>query len=183
MYIYVGFSKSKKKLPIGSWLIRAYQLTEYSHTYIRIKSSKFPSDHIIHASEGKVIKMSKTQFDKRHTTVKEFKINIPNIVIYNKHVKKHTSLFRYILDTIHELSGDDYSLLQNVGIVLVRLLRMFGIKIKNPWRKGWNCSEFVAAILLILYPSKLNNISLDTITPKDIYLKLEEINKVYLVKP
>jgi len=58
----IGFSKSKKKFPILSYLIRAYQgFTNYSHTYIKVKSNRPErSDHILHASEGLVQHMSGT---------------------------------------------------------------------------------------------------------------------------
>ena len=73
MKISIGFSKSKKKFPIGSWLIRAYQRTPYSHVYIRLHvgppSKMFPSDKILHASEGLVQNMSGTAFDKKHEVV------------------------------------------------------------------------------------------------------------------
>jgi hypothetical protein len=162
----VGFSKSKKPFPLGSWTIRLYQGgTKYSHIYIRlpVKGNKFPSDKILHASEGKVQNMSGTQFDKRHEVVQEFTIK----------VKK--SLYNQVVKEMHEASGDDYSIMQNVGIVLVDICRLFGVRIKNPFTSGWNCSEFVAVILQTIMPQEFENISPDTVTPQDIYNILDRL--------
>lgn len=155
--IYVGFSKSKKKLPIGSWVIRFYQRTPFSHVYIRLPIvPRFPSDKILHASEGLVQNMSKTQFDKKHRIVKEFPIEITE------------SRYRHLIDKMHELSGADYSYMQNVGIFIVSMLRYIGIKIRNPWRKDWNCSEYVAHVLWEDVPG-FNQFDPNLVTPKDLY--------------
>lgn len=162
--IIIGFSKSKKKLPIGSWIIRLYQWSEYSHIYIRIPTTKFPSDIIIHSSEGKVQRMSGTQFNKRHKVIKEYKLLISQ------------EMYTKIINEMHEISGDDYGIMQNIGIVWVNFLQLFNIRSTNPWKSGWNCSEFVAHILNKIYPNKLN-FKLNTVIPKDIYRVLNELFK------
>lgn len=164
--IIVGFSKSKKKFPVASWLIRLYQLSEYSHVYIRLQMNKgsiFPSDKILHASEGKIQNMSGTQFDKRHEVIEEFEIEVS------------ANMYKQILIQLHEASGDDYSVLQNVGIFLVDFVRIFGFVIKNPWVTGWNCSEFVASILIHIFPSDFKHLDPNTCTPKNIYNILKRL--------
>jgi hypothetical protein len=178
-YIKIGFSKSKKPLPIGSWIIRAYQRTSYSHVYVEIPTNKFPSNHILHASEGIVHKMSKTQFHKKHEITEEYVIQIPEMILFNKHQNKSTTLHQLILDEMHEISGADYGLMQNIGIVLVDLLRLFNIKIKNPWTSGWNCSEFVGFVLKNIFPEAFKNKNLDIITPKDINNILKSLTNLY----
>lgn len=163
--VIVGFSKSRKLIPIGSWTIRLYQNTEFSHCYIRLPMTNFPSDKILHASEGKVQNMSGTQFDKRHRIVKEFAIPVTE------------DIYRNVINELHEASGDDYSIMQNVGIILVDVARLLGIKMRNPWTRGWNCSEFVAVVLLQMIPKYFLDIDPNTITPKQIYDILEELNK------
>ena len=168
----IGFSKSAKNLPLGSWLIRAYQNTEYSHVYIRIPKTIYPTDTILHASEGKVHKMSETQFDKRHRVVKEYSINISE-ELYNK-----------VKEEIHEISGDDYGIMQNIGIALVDVMRiLFGKKIQNPWISGWNCSEFVMRILKIIFPIEFINTDPNTVTPKYIDKKLAYLAEKALISP
>lgn len=174
--IVIGFSKSKKKLPVFSWLVRLYQCTNFSHTYIRLKIPSLPSDKILHASEGLVQNMSGTQFDKKHIVTDEFKISIPDIIVFDKLNNKQSSLYFSLISIMHETAGDNYSVMQNVGIIYVHLLRVLGKKVKNPWSKGWNCSEFVASILTIIYREEFENLDPNLVTPKDLYDILLELS-------
>jgi hypothetical protein len=163
--ITIGFSKSKKKFAIGSFLIRLYQMTPFSHCYIRMNVPLVPSDAIIHASEGKVLRMSGTQFDKRHEVVKEFCLELDE------------SVHNQIRIDMHEISGDDYSIWQNAGIILVDIARILGFRIANPWVSGWNCSEFVVRILRDHYPTEFTRIDPETVTPKELYVIIEKLQK------
>lgn len=162
--IYVGFSKSKKLLPIGSWLVRLYQGTNFSHTYIRLTTKKFPSDKILHASEGKVQNMSETQFNLRHEIVEEFPVYVNDFE------------YRKIVEEMHELSGADYSIWQNIGILWVHLLRFMGKRVSNPFQDGWNCSEYVVYILKKAYSEHLKHIDPNTVTPEELYIILKELS-------
>ena len=163
-HIKIGFSKSKKKFAIMSWLIRLYQCTKFSHVYIRIATPFLGSDTITHASEGKILRMSEYQFDKRHETVEEIEIQIDD------------ENFKKMILELHKASGDDYGMMQNVGIVIVDMLNFFNIKIKNPWQQGWNCSEFVCIMLQKSNPEIVKNIDPQTVTPKQIYKLLKSLN-------
>lgn len=159
----VGFSKSKKKFAIGSWLIRLYQWTKFSHTYIRRKSDIYTSDIMMHASEGLVQHMSGVQFDKKHEVVAEFDIEISD------------EKWKQLRALMHYYSGDNYSIMQNVGIMLVDFMRLFDVRIKNPWHKGWNCSEFVMTVLQQIYPAEFSSYDPNTVTPKEVYRILLEL--------
>lgn len=180
--ITVGFSKSKKICPIGSWLIRLYQgFTSFSHCYIKVEEPECFSDSYYHATEGKVLHMSGTQFNKRHEIVDEFQINVPDIVYKNCYLQ------------MHEWSGDDYSRLQNIGIIFLHLwskirvlLAFIGIKIplkkSNPFQDGWNCSEYVFMILKMIYPELVEGHKPDSITPKELYTLLSISNTPNITK-
>lgn len=176
--IIVGFSKSKKNFTIASWLVRLYQWTDFSHTYIRLLTKgKFPSDKILHASEGLVQNMSGTQFDKKHKVVKEFEIEVPNIIVNDKYKDEKTTLYKCMINTMHETSGDNYSVLQNIGILYVCLMKkILNKRVKNPWPQGWNCSEFVATILATIY-QEFDDIDPNTVTPKEIEQILSKMAK------
>lgn len=169
--IVVGFSKSKKKFPIGSWIIQLYQNTKFSHTYIRLLTKpKFPSDKILHASEGLVQNMSGTMFDKKHKIINEFEIMVPDVIVKDAITKDDLPLYQVLINILHETAGDDYSFMQNVGILYVDLMRwLFKKRVKNPWSKGWNCSEFVALILKQIYPKQFKTLDINTITPKELH--------------
>ncbi len=176
--IVVGFSRSKKSFPVFSWLIRLYQWTKFSHTYIRLSFGVLPSDNIIHASEGVVQNMSETIFNKKHEVTDEFEVYIPDIIVKDRITKDNLPLYRVLYNILHETSGDDYSIMQNVGIVYVDIMRyVFKKEVKNPWTAGWNCSEFVAIILRTVYPSQFKELDVETITPKQVYQILKELSE------
>lgn len=161
MRLIIGFSKSRKFMPIASWLIRLYMWTPFSHIYVRIpfkEMGKFPSDRIVHASEGLVQHMSATVFETKHETIEEFTLDISKD-LWN-HIKR---------EDLHEPAGENYSILQNIGIVLATLVGIFGINIKNPFKSGWNCSEFALEILKDISPEVYGHYDKDLITPKELY--------------
>jgi hypothetical protein len=161
--IIVGFSKSKKRFAIGSWLIRLYQLTKFSHTYIRLPvGDRWPSDKIIQASDGLVNHMSFTQFEKRAEIIEEFEIEVTD--------EEYHNLTRNYL---HELAGARYGFKQNIGIVFVHIAKLLGYKnCKNPWPQGFNCSEFVVHCLKSKLPKYFGHLDPDTVTPKEVFLAL-----------
>lgn len=165
--IYIGFSKSKKRLPIGSWLIRLYQgCTEYSHIYIRVRMKTLPSDKIFHASEGKVQNMSGTQFDKRHEVVEEYSITVDD------------GTYKRLIRELHEASGDDYGIMQNIGLLYTDMMReWFGKRVPNPFTAGFNCSEFVRDMLEVVYPITYSKIDPNSTTPKDINIELKKLSE------
>ena len=66
----VVFTKSKKKLPIFSWLIRLWTNKQYSHVAVKFNTTRFfGTDTYCQASDGLVNYMSEVQFDKKHTIV------------------------------------------------------------------------------------------------------------------
>jgi hypothetical protein len=79
--IFVGFSRSKSKLAIGSLLIRLFEKTEYSHVYMRIGPFIVQSNHV-----GTHI-IDKYTFEDKNDIIKEnvFElIKIFYILIFNK---------------------------------------------------------------------------------------------------
>ena len=161
----IGFSKSNKKLAIGSWLIRFYQNTKFSHTYVKVNTPFLGSDTYVHASEGKVLRMSEPQFKKRHKKIIEFEIEVTD------------QQYQEIVKDLHYTSGDDYGMMQNFGILLLDILKVIDIEIKNPWQKGWNCSEFVCSVLIKSNPDLVNHLDPQTVTPKQLYNILKN-NKI-----
>lgn len=155
--ITIGFSKSKKSFAIGSWLIRLYQHTPYSHVYLKFYSKTTNRQLIYEAVGGGVRFIGSNAWEKHAVEMKTFDINITH--------KNTVELMQYCIDN----AGCEYGFLQNLGIAFCNA---FGIK-KNPFKKGKNCSEIIAEIL-ILEGCKINK-DLNLITPKDIYEILDEI--------
>lgn len=148
----IGFSKPKNKvLPIGSWAIRLFMKTSYSHVYIRFYSESINRTLIYEAvGVGGVRFIGEKLWNTKATEIKSFTLKVKK--------NNSTTLLQELVDDC----GIDYGHLQNLGIFLARI---FNWK-KNPWRKGKNCSEIVAKFLKS-EGYQLDK-AIDLITPKDI---------------
>jgi hypothetical protein len=156
--ITIGFSKPKNRLlPIGSWLIRLYQKTEYSHVYLEFYSES-TNRGLIYEAVGSGIRFIGTkQWELHAQEVKSFTISITNC--------NYVELMQFCIDN----SGNEYGFLQNIGIFIADLFNLS----KNPVSKGMNCSEVLGKILKLegyLFDKEDN-----LLTPKDIELAL--VNK------
>ena len=128
----IVFTKSKKTLPIGSWLIRLWTWKEYSHVAVCFDTTKyFGTKTYYQASDGLVNYMSEEQFLKKHEIVKSYTMSVPE------------SVYKLIRSECHKEAGANYGFLQNVGIALADILSLVGISISNPWKRGRNCSELL----------------------------------------
>jgi hypothetical protein len=149
--ITVGFSKSKKFLPIGSWLIRLYEGTPYSHVYLKFYSQSLDRFLIYEAVGVGVRLIGKKEWSLHAEEVVSF--DIP--VISGNYI----SLLQHCVDH----AGTDYGFLQNIGIPLARLLRLKS----NPFQSGVNCAEEIYKVLNL--SGYTVDKKIDLVTPKDIF--------------
>jgi len=158
--ITIGFSKSKKFFPIGSWLIRAYMRTPYSHVYLKFHSESLDRTLIYEAVGNGVRFVGLKVWETHAVEVDSFDISI--------NTDSYIKLLQYCVDN----SGVEYGFMQNLGVVLSNLLG----KKNNIFTSGLNCSEIVAAELEMngFVFNKENNL----ILPKDIYKVISEA-KIY----
>ena len=115
----------------------------------------------------------------------EYEIEIPDVFVLDGLTNTRKTLYRSLVGLMHETAGDNYSIMQNVGITYVDFMRWaFKKRVKNPWAKGWNCSEFVLSILILLYPEEFKGIDPNTVTPKEIQtiLKVMDASDQYSIK-
>lgn len=146
----IGFSKSKKKLAIGSWLIRWYMRTEYSHTYLGFYSSSLDRDLKYEAVGSGVRFVGKIEWETHAQEVCKYSIDVSD--------KEFVEVLQYCIDN----AGADYGFMQNIGIVLANILKLE----KNIWRRGENCSELVGRLLELKGYSFSKDLNL--LTPADI---------------
>ena len=162
----IVFTKTRKKIPIVSWIIRWYlsilkngwkgivRLYNYSHCargFYALGDIKM----YYQANEGKVNYENEIPFLSKHEIVKSYKIQV-NDEIYKKISR----------DCLKD-AGVKYGLKQNLGIILVDIFELFGKKINNPWKSGKNCSELIYEnVFKILFPELSYN--KDTIKPHQI---------------
>lgn len=151
----VGFSKSIGIKPF-SWLIRLFEKTKYSHTYLKISNNYFSDFDIYQASKGMVNHTIEKNFSEENTVVAEFSIPVD--------LEKKKSILNYAR---HKL-GKPYSMITVLGIFFSKL----GIKSSKFYDgdKSYICSELVARALKDsgLLPDEVN-IDVDKATPKQLY--------------
>lgn len=142
MALYIGCSKSNKKIKILSNVIVGWQKIKFgilgkqampiSHVYGRFVGSSWGCDFIYQQQGNGSEFMGGERFAKLHQVVKEVKLNIPmalEIAIGQACVKRE---------------GTPYSTLQNIGIGLVGvvwLLTFTKVVINNPFTSDTNCLE------------------------------------------
>ena len=131
----VVFTKSRKFMPLGSWFIRLFTWRAYSHVALEINMSFLEKPMYFHSNEGKVNYEYKDHFDREHEIVSEYEIKIDEKLYNEMKIKrlKH--------------AGENYGTWQNFGIIIVDILKFFGIRATNPWKKGKNCSEIVYEVV------------------------------------
>lgn len=151
----IVFTKSKKFMPIGSWLIRWWTNKPYSHVARAIEIRDWGKRYF-QASEGKVNYEFEKFFLQKHEIVKSYTIEV------SKDVDQAIKYECYIE------AGNVYATLQNMGIPLLDIaFKLFGKRFKNPWRKGRNCSEILLTTIFRLMFGDLGY-SENTIKPHDI---------------
>lgn len=149
--ITVGFSRSKKRFPIGSWIIRLYDRTSYSHVYLKFHSESLNRVLIYEAVGSGLRFIGSKAWESHAVEVASFDVEV---------IKgNYLHLLQYCVDN----AGTEYGFMQNIGIPLSRLL---GLK-SNPFQSGKNCSEVVGEILKHEGYKLPHNDNL--VTPKDIY--------------
>jgi uncharacterized protein YycO len=155
--ITIGFSKSKKKFAVGSWLIRWYMETPYSHVYVKFHSESLNRTLIYEAVGSGVRFVGMSKWSSHAEEVATFDIQVSD--------DKYLELIRYCIDN----AGVEYGFMQNIGIVLSGLFK----EKFNRFNKGMNCSETSYNIgeLAGLNLQKDKNL----ITPKDLYDKLSTL--------
>lgn len=153
----VGFSRSTIKFPIASWLIRWYEKTPFSHTFIEYNTAHhLGSDTIYQSSRGMVNNMSKDVFLEENEIT-----NVFTIVCEEE-------IYIEMRNGLHSVTGKYYGFWQNIGVVIADIF-----KINNPFKKGYNCSELVyEKVLKKLFPEL--EYKKDNVTPKMVYEILKE---------
>jgi hypothetical protein len=151
----IVFTKSKKKFPIFSWLIRLWTRKSYSHVARKMQISFLDEPSYFQANEGKVNWEYETYFKKKHEIVMVLSFDI---------TKEERAKFNKLC---WEQVGAPYGMLQNVGIVYVDIMKLLGIKVNNPWKKGMNCSEVLYRTIFKVRHPELDY-DPDTIKPHHI---------------
>lgn len=158
MNISIGFSRSDK---IGSRLIRWCEDTEFSHVYIKWRSDYLERDIIYHASGHAVGFITSERF-----------LAAGNRVVLEKPLSLSDATKKTVIQFCMDKSGTPYGIKHLIGFGIVKLCKLVGKTIKNPFGDGpktYICSELAAEVLNTAGFSVKN---IEQITPKHLYTLL-----------
>ena len=134
----VGFSRPSGWFEPFSWLIRLAYWSRFSHAYVRLTIDDLDREIIFQASGTAVNFIGSDLFDSREVIFKEFKFPISS--------DKKKALLQFAIDQL----GKPYGVKGILGMGLVRIGELLGIKINNPFTYDQSsdfCSEMTAYIL------------------------------------
>lgn len=156
--ITIGFSKASTKFPIFSWLIMLTQKTPYSHVYLKYTNDY--ADRVVYyqASHTLVNYMNEPTFLGQEKVVEEYTFNISN------------DSFKAVLQFAIDNAGKPYGTLSIIGLAMVQIAMLFGIRMHNPLKKAgetWICDQLIAQLLASCENVKLP-MPLDDMTPADM---------------
>jgi hypothetical protein len=155
--IVIGFSKPAAWFAPFSWLIRLAYWSPFSHSYIRVQLNGLSENIVIQASGLVVNFIGEPLFDTKENIYKEFAFPI----------KDKKALLQFAINQL----GKPYSISGILGMALVRLGQLVGIKISNPFQYDQSsdfCSEMVAYILENYEGVKITQ-PVANLAPADLY--------------
>lgn len=130
--IIVGFSRPKKWKPFAQ-LIMAVDGTNYDHVYIKLHSDTYQRDIIYQASGLQVNFMSTSVFTSENIVVKEFYVDVSD--------ENYVKMMQFCIDN----AGKPYSVKEILGFGWIKLAKVFGKTVSNPFKIDGN--EWVCSIL------------------------------------
>lgn len=158
--VIIEFTRSRKKLPLFSWLIQLVQRTKYSH--VRIKWKAMREITVIYEASGSSLKFIGPMADEENPVevVSSYKFNFS------------LEQYREMVKLCMKYANIEYGKKQIFGIGLVRA---FGLK-KNPFadgKKSQVCSEVIGTILEDILGWN-TGLDLDIAGPREIQETIEK---------
>lgn len=165
--VIVGFSRPKE-FKILAKLIMLSENTNFSHAYLRTESPTYERSLIYQASGKEVNFEGKIHFETHAIIVKEYEVMVSDEV--------YKVLMQFCIDN----AAIPYGLKATIGLAWVKINKMFGKKIDNPFIDGdasLFCSELAYHCMNIVDPNSTEPD--EDISPKDLndILKINNIFK------
>mgnify|MGYP001571962652 CR=1 FL=1 len=166
--ITVGFSRHKGFAPI-SWIIMLCEHTPFSHAYIKVRSESLDRTLVYQATGSGVHFIGSAMFEESAQVIEEYEMPMPS--------EDRKKLLQWCVDN----AGKPYGRLQVIGIGLIRLAKLFGLRISNPFSNGnkaYICCELVTAALEhtgMAGPDDLDQV--DLIATRDMVRLVDEKSK------
>lgn len=155
--IKVHFSRNIKHFNYFSRLLQWYEGLPISHILVELDSANLGTEMICHSSVGNGVSIiTKPRFETSNEIMETYDIEMS------------IQDYRLVRNSLLSYCGENYGLMQNIGIYIVDKLRRLGIKKENPYREGQNCSELIyRSFISIQYPNAIK-IDPDLVKPSQI---------------
>lgn len=163
MELIVGFSKRKA---FGSWVIRKFEGTEFSHVYLRFEVKKWQTSLVYHAVGGGVGYVGHQNFLKENVVIRESRILIAD--------SERDALLKWCA----ERAGAKYSYFQLVRLAWRRICLKLGLAVPRTVQDPANfvCSELVGRTLQVAGFSFLED-------PEDLGLREVAVIVAQIARP
>jgi hypothetical protein len=165
-YIIVGFSRPWK-FKVLSWIIRFVEHSKFSHAYAMTYSESLERWIVYQASGMAVNFEGSKRFYEHNEPVVEYVFEVPDEI--------RDQFLRNAIDII----GTPYGIKQLIGICWIRLGKLFGSKLRNPFRDGaatYVCSELIGSTVEDILGISIKE-DLDSLGPKELEEILASSNK------
>lgn len=153
----VSFSKPKS-FKIFAWVIMKVDSSTFSHVSVSWDSPKLERTVVYQASSVMVNFVEGKRFLEEHEVIADFDLEMDS--------ETHKKVVQFAMDR----AGIPYGIMQCVGIGWVKLMKLFGKKVKNPFPNGtknYVCCELVADLLNQDFGFAFQD--LDNLTPTDVF--------------
>ena len=162
----IHFSRSTKKFNHFSKALQWYEGIPVSHCLVEFDTPHLGQNFVYHSVIGNGVSfMTRRKFDKINEIMETYEIELPDDVYYE--------MRNALLDNL----GERYALMQNLGIVIVDMLRRRGLPIHNPWKDGQNCSELIYRRVIPYICDYVDLYDPDLVKPSEIR-KILQKNKI-----
>lgn len=154
--IKIHFTRNRKG-KIFSKIIQWYEGLPVSHCAVEIYVRSIDTQTIYHSSmDSGVNFFNKPLFTEKNEIMETYELFLTE--------EQHRMLLKSLIDNC----GESYAFLQNIGVFIVESLKLMGVSIKNPWKRGYNCSELLYREILPLLTKELQELDPELVKPSDI---------------
>ena len=153
----IHFSRSTKKINWFSNILQWYEGLPISHCLVEFITPHLDQNYVYHSVIGNgVTFMGREKFDAINEIMETYEVTLGD----EDYKVMRNELLRH--------SGEQYAIMQNLGIFIVDQLRKLGIMKSNPWKSGQNCSELIYRYVIPYICEEDGEYEADLVKPSEI---------------
>lgn len=151
---YIHFSRTQSKL---SKLLQWYEGVPISHVLVEFNTPHLGQNFVYHSVIGGGVSfLSRAKFDNKNEIMETYKITLEQ------------GEYRIMRNQLLTHCGEQYAMMQNLGVVLVDFIRKFMCVKENPFKEGQNCSELLYRYVIPYVCADSGEYTPDLVKPSQI---------------